>query len=340
MVQNLNKSQVLEGKPPEPKPAENADPPWWDKYEKIEYRDKTYVFAFADVTPRLKKAQLATFVTLVKGLGRILTPVVVCEIDGVVIVIDGINRLQAAVELRYDIPFDVREGLSREEMRSLAVALNYHRRHLDQAGREGQIKNELTNNPIRSNNAIAADLGVSHVTVGKYRRELEDSGQIVKTETRTDRNGHERSSKPQLRRNTRKDAEPDTGSPATGSTTDEKPAPVPDEATEETSPENSQPTTQEESQPASKDQKSTAEQTKPAPAKSGLKTAVLDADGCMNAVRSAVTRIVTLLGTESVREAERASISKFADNLDELARKLRDALTMAEPDKGTPGVGG
>ena len=59
------------------------------------------------------------------------------------------------------------------------------RRHLNQEQRRGLIQAELKDRPQVSDRTIAKGLGVSHVTVGTARKELESIGQIVQCDRQT-----------------------------------------------------------------------------------------------------------------------------------------------------------
>ena len=106
----------------------------------------------------------------------VLVPIEVDE-DGAIL--DGHHRRQIADELGLDCPIIIRKGFTEAEKRSHARALNLHRRHLNRAQKRTLIAEELTENPTESNLQIATRLGCSDVTVGKIRRELGLTGEIV-----------------------------------------------------------------------------------------------------------------------------------------------------------------
>lgn len=94
-------------------------------------------------------------------------------------ILDGHHRLRIAKELGIDYPSVTRTGMSEQQKRSHARALNLHRRHLNRTQKRTLIADELIENPTMSNLAIATRLGVSDVTVGKVRRELGLTGDII-----------------------------------------------------------------------------------------------------------------------------------------------------------------
>lgn len=112
----------------------------------------------------------------------ILVPI---EVDEEGNILDGHHRWQIADELGIDCPTNVRPGLTEAEKRSLSRNLNLHRRHLNRMQKRTLIAEELTENPGESNLQIATRLGVSDVTVGKIRRELGLTGEIVGADGKT-----------------------------------------------------------------------------------------------------------------------------------------------------------
>lgn len=88
-------------------------------------------------------------------------------------VLDGHHRLQICEELGIkDFPKIVKAGLTEAQKRSLARAVNIHRRHLNRAQRRSLIVDELMDNPTMPNLQIAQRLGVSDHTVAKIRKDL------------------------------------------------------------------------------------------------------------------------------------------------------------------------
>lgn len=87
-----------------------------------------------------------------------------------------------ADELGYGCPEVVEEGLSEEEKRALARALNLARRQQTQEQKRAVIGDQLQETPRRSNRWIARRLGVSHHTVQAVRDALSSGGQIAHLE--------------------------------------------------------------------------------------------------------------------------------------------------------------
>ena len=97
-------------------------------------------------------------------------------------IIDGNHRKRIADELGYDCPEIVKDGLSDQEKRTLARALNLARRQLDQAGKRAIIADQLRETPRRSNRWVGKQLGVHHATVAAVRAGLQGTGQIIQFE--------------------------------------------------------------------------------------------------------------------------------------------------------------
>ena len=78
------------------------------------------------------------------------------------------------------LPGDRQSGLTEQEMRTLARALNMARRQLDQAGRRALIADQLRETPERSNHWVAKQLGVDDKTVASVRADLQTTSEIPK----------------------------------------------------------------------------------------------------------------------------------------------------------------
>ncbi len=93
-------------------------------------------------------------------------------------IIDGSYRKRFADEFGYDCPEIVEAGLTGEEKRTLARALNLSRRQLNTDQKRQIIADQLAETPDRSARWIAKQLGVSHPTVLSVREELESGGKL------------------------------------------------------------------------------------------------------------------------------------------------------------------
>lgn len=101
-------------------------------------------------------------------------------------VLDGHHRLKVCEELGIkDYPKVIRAGMTEDEKRTHARKLNMARRQLNQEQRRALIQAQLKETPEKSDRQIAEGLGVSHVTVGAQRRELESIGQIDQSSRQT-----------------------------------------------------------------------------------------------------------------------------------------------------------
>ena len=108
-----------------------------------------------------------------------LVPILVDSDGPVRKIIDGNYRKEFADEFGYTCPEIVVEGLSEEEKRTLARALNLARRQLNPKQRRQLIADQLRETADRTNRWVAKQLGVHHATVASVRLEMESSGQII-----------------------------------------------------------------------------------------------------------------------------------------------------------------
>jgi len=102
-----------------------------------------------------------------------LVPIV--RVNG--IVIDGHHRERACLELGKQ-PWYVDQAREDVTPHELELIANVVRRHLTASQRRVVIEAELVHDPHRSDRSLATLFGMSHVTVGKIRRELEERGKV------------------------------------------------------------------------------------------------------------------------------------------------------------------
>jgi ParB-like chromosome segregation protein Spo0J len=112
------------------------------------------------------------------ALNGVLVPILTDGGRPVCRIIDGGTRKAIADELGYDCPEVVQEGLTEEEMRTLARALNLARRQLTAEQKRQLIADQLLETPDRSNRWVGKQLGVSHPTVASVRAEMEATGKV------------------------------------------------------------------------------------------------------------------------------------------------------------------
>ena len=140
-------------------------------------------------------------------------------------IIDGHHRAQIADELGVDCPIDVRVIDSEEAKRGLALRLNVHRRSLSQAQKRELLATLIKAEPEKSDRQHAAAVGVSHVTAGAVRSELETTGQIDQSDERIGADGRTiRPAKPTIRTT---ETEPAETSHGINAATYNPPKPVP-----------------------------------------------------------------------------------------------------------------
>jgi hypothetical protein len=111
-------------------------------------------------------------------------------------IIDGKYRKQIADELGYACPELLQTGLTEEEKRTLARALNLARQHLSTAAKRQLIADQLAETPGRSNRWVGKQLGVSHPTVASVRAELEATGKVYQFEWTIGQDGKYRPARP------------------------------------------------------------------------------------------------------------------------------------------------
>lgn len=126
------------------------------------------------------------------AINGVLVPILVDSDGPRRTIIDGCYRKQIADELGYDCPEIVEAGLSDDEKRTLARALNLARRQLNQEQKRQLVADQLHETPERSNRWIGKQLGVHHATVASVRAELESTGQIIQLERTVGEDGKAR----------------------------------------------------------------------------------------------------------------------------------------------------
>jgi hypothetical protein len=112
------------------------------------------------------------------AVNGVLVPILVDSDGPVRKIIDGNYRKTISQELEYDCPEIVQRGLTEEEKRTLARALNIARRQLTTPEKRQIISDQLAETPERSNRWIGRMLGVDGKTVGSVRAELESGAEI------------------------------------------------------------------------------------------------------------------------------------------------------------------
>jgi len=106
----------------------------------------------------------------------VLVPILVDEGHRI---IDGNYRKAIADELGYDCLEIVQAGLTEDEKRTLARALNLARRQMTQEQKRQLVSDQLRESPSRSNRWVGKQLGVHHATVASVRSEMEATGQVI-----------------------------------------------------------------------------------------------------------------------------------------------------------------
>lgn len=112
-------------------------------------------------------------------------------------IVDGHNRVRAAIEAGVDVPVIVKEFESDEAATAHVFSVNLQRRHMNRSDKQKLIKEYLALDPYKSNRQVAAELGgvVDDKTVGAVREKAEAAGEIEAADTRTGKDGRKVSSK-------------------------------------------------------------------------------------------------------------------------------------------------
>lgn len=137
--------------------------------------------------PPLLPSEYASLTESIRAHG-VQVPVLVDE-NGAII--DGHHRDQIAAELGIDCPRDVRAGLTEADKRTLAISLNKDRRHLTREQVRALLAESVKADPQLSDREHARRVGVHNETVASVRRELEATGDVTDSVTRTDSLGRQ-----------------------------------------------------------------------------------------------------------------------------------------------------
>jgi ParB-like nuclease domain len=195
------------------------------------WRNHLAVHPAADLFPLLSEAELKELADDIKKNG-LQSPIVLCRSeDDKRYLLDGRNRLDALAVLgwlspprprmpcerveMYNFrlrfyPFEINEealsgglvtnktalqycGWVGDDLYSVILSLNVHRRHLTREQKRELIAKVLKANPDKSNRHIASITKSDHKTVGKVRAEKEGRGEIPHVKARTDTKGRKQS---------------------------------------------------------------------------------------------------------------------------------------------------
>lgn len=123
-----------------------------------------------------------------------LPPVVVVRLNGVLYIVDGYHRVEAARRSgRTEIRAVVLEDMEEVEALRLAIRLNLpHGLRLTRADRRYAAEQWLRLHPEATDRRIAEETGLTHKTVARIRKRLETSGDIPQLATRVGRDGKHR----------------------------------------------------------------------------------------------------------------------------------------------------
>lgn len=139
------------------------------------------------VMPRLTADEYIELEQSIRDDG-VLVPIIVSE-DGQIV--DGHHRAEIARVHGLECPRVVKHG-TETELRTFAYSLNLHRRHLSREQKRELIGESLRSDPQLSNREHGKRVGAHKNTVDDVRDDLESTGQIAQSDTRTSGDGRER----------------------------------------------------------------------------------------------------------------------------------------------------
>lgn len=114
-------------------------------------------------------------------------------------ILDGHHREMIAEKFGIECQRRLVAGLTEQQKRDHALAVNLHRRALTGQQKRAVIARSLVADPHLSDRQHATRTGVSPTTVGDERRKLTDTGAVSKLDTRTDSTGRQQpATKPTL----------------------------------------------------------------------------------------------------------------------------------------------
>ena len=125
-------------------------------------------------------------------------PLIVVEIGGEHILVDGFHRLQAAKQLGLQaVPVSIVDVPTDGDLIALAFQLNSkHGRPLSLADRKQHAGHQLRANPSQSDREISRKTGIAAGTVAVIRKALEDGAQIEQAPERVGADGRSYSTQP------------------------------------------------------------------------------------------------------------------------------------------------
>lgn len=141
-------------------------------------------------------------------------PITVSRRTGQMVIVDGHQRVRAALEVGLTTIPGVQQVYEDEKAETLALVMaNIRRRHLTRDERRQVIAEMLRLYPEKSNNSHAKGLGVSDMTVKSVREELEATSQIRKLDQTVGADGKARTVNPKRQQSSSPPVEPPEPTP-------------------------------------------------------------------------------------------------------------------------------
>jgi ParB-like nuclease domain len=136
---------------------------------------KLEIHKLAKLVPEASPEEFKTLKESIR-LNDIREPIVIFE----GMILDGRHRYRAALELGYRLkPSDFRvfEG-THEQAKAFVEDVNLARRQLTIDQKSEVARRMISENPTATNRVIARKCGLSHVTIGKLKKEASDAGKV------------------------------------------------------------------------------------------------------------------------------------------------------------------
>jgi ParB-like chromosome segregation protein Spo0J len=157
----------------------------------IREEDITGIHEAAALFPEMEDEEVRELAEDMKRNGQ-LVPILVTRDRHL---LDGRNRLRATTIADIEPKFVEYQG---DDPIGAVIAMNIRRRHLTSKQKRELIEKLLKMQPDKSDRQIAAMTGTSHPTVASVREDLEESGDVEESSTRTDSLGRQQpASKPE-----------------------------------------------------------------------------------------------------------------------------------------------
>jgi hypothetical protein len=168
----------------------------------MSWRDELPVHPAAELFPPMTGQELDDLAVDIKKNGLKIAVVIYIDPEEKSWFLEGRNRLDAMEKVGLPVPLSgpgldamVKIGTVKLERNidpyAYVMSANIHRRHLTADQKRDLIAKLLTLDPGKTDRQIAKPIKASPTTVGKVRKQLEDTGDVSKLDTRFDAHGRQ-----------------------------------------------------------------------------------------------------------------------------------------------------